>query len=182
MRHPPLAIISVILLLTWTWIGCHCGDPSEPPDGTAGTRDGSDVTPSGGGEGVPAEDDSGVSPEVRRLIDGNDATAIAAELEGRATQLRALVGETENRAGELEGTAEAMTGRKEAVDPRDAAVVDTLVASAQSLADGSQALEQDVVRARQLATDLTALADALYGRPAAAADAPVDAPAAPPTE
>ena len=140
------------------------------------------MTPAGGDEGAPAEDDSGVSHEVRQLIDGNDASAIAAELERRATELRTLVGETEKRAGELEGTAEAMTGRKEAVDPRDPAVVDTLVASAQSLADGSQVLEQDVVRARQLATDLTALADALYGRPAEGADAPMGAPADLPTE
>ena len=179
MKLSHLAICAAVSLATGSFVGCQCGDPDGGTVPGSDPAAGGDVTETTGDAAEAAGEDSGVSAEVRQVIDAGDAGAIAVELEKRATQLRTLVGETEKRAGELEVTAESMTGRKETVDPRDPAVVDTLVASAASLAEGTGSLEQEVAEARQLTADLVALADALYGRPAEAAAAPAtEAPSA----
>ncbi len=165
MRHDRgLGIIAVILVTT-CWIGCRCGAPADEGEITP-AEIAADVTGDSPTEGGEADGESAVSADVRQLIDDGDAGAIAAEMERRAARLRVLVGGTEERAGELENTAEAMTGREATVDPRDPAAVDSLVAAAAALGEGSAALEANVAEARQLATDLQALADALYGRPA----------------
>jgi hypothetical protein len=164
-------IVSVIacFLVTGWLTGCRCGAPEVDGDTTAGGPTTGEVTADGAETGA-VEEQSGVSPEVRALIEAGDANGIAADLEKRAGQLRELVAATEKGASDLEGSAESMTGRQTPVDPRDPAAVETLIASATALAEGADALSGQVENARQLVTDLRAESDTLYGRPASPAD------------
>lgn len=161
----PLLLAALVLSLLGALPACKC----TPPDDGAG-----EATPE---EGSPAamtpeepvtavEPAIPVSPEVSALIEAGDVAAIAADMQARTEQMRALTESTEQRSKSLEEIAEEMTGRNNSVDLADPATVELLQVSADKLAAGAAEMATDVAKLRQLVVDLKAEAEAIHGAPA----------------